>query len=69
MERILLKTIKFDLQVEHPYSFLLKYAKYFKGKQCFLGELRFSGGTLDYDSLHLHQRFSYPCLKLSFMNV
>ncbi|KAH9489511.1 hypothetical protein Btru_046928 [Bulinus truncatus] len=30
MERILLKTIKFDLQVEHPYSNMLKFAKYFK---------------------------------------
>lgn len=32
LERILLQTIKFDLQVEHPYSFLLKYAKCLKGK-------------------------------------
>lgn len=32
LERILLQTIKFDLQVEHPYSFLLKYAKSLKGK-------------------------------------
>lgn len=30
LERILLQTIKFDLQVEHPYQFLLKYAKCFK---------------------------------------
>ncbi|CAL1536961.1 unnamed protein product [Lymnaea stagnalis] len=30
MERILLKTIKFDLQVEHPYSCMLKFAKHFK---------------------------------------
>lgn len=33
LERILLQTIKFDLQVEHPYSFLLKYAKCIKGDQ------------------------------------
>lgn len=26
-ERILLQTIKFDLRVEHPYSYLLKFAK------------------------------------------
>ena len=26
-ERILLQTIKFDLQVDHPYGYLLKYAK------------------------------------------
>lgn len=31
LERILLQTIKFDLQVEHPYQFLLKYAKCLKG--------------------------------------
>uniref|UniRef100_A0A0B7B060 Cyclin-like domain-containing protein n=3 Tax=Arion vulgaris TaxID=1028688 RepID=A0A0B7B060_9EUPU len=31
MERILLKTIKFDLQVEHPYGCMLKFAKNFKG--------------------------------------
>lgn len=33
MERILLQTIKFDLQVDHPYGFLLKYAKCLKGNQ------------------------------------
>ncbi|KAM3188116.1 hypothetical protein ACTXT7_000885 [Hymenolepis weldensis] len=32
-ERVLLKTIKFDLQVTHPYGFLLQYAKRFKGPQ------------------------------------
>ena len=32
MERVLLKTIKFDLQIEHPYGILIKYLKYFKGK-------------------------------------
>ena len=31
LERILLQTIKFDLQVEHLYQFLLKYAKQIKG--------------------------------------
>lgn len=30
MERILLKTIKFDLQVDHPYRFLIEYAKSLK---------------------------------------
>jgi transcription initiation factor TFIIIB Brf1 subunit/transcription initiation factor TFIIB len=30
MERILLKTIKFDLQVDHPYRFLIEYAKCLK---------------------------------------
>jgi cyclin K len=32
-ERILLQTIKFDLQLDHPYSYLLKYAKTLKGDQ------------------------------------
>ncbi len=32
MERILLQTIKFDLMVEHPYSYLLKFAKMLKCK-------------------------------------
>ncbi|XP_065201741.1 cyclin-K isoform X2 [Planococcus citri] len=31
LERILLQSIKFDLQVDHPYAFLLKYAKSLKG--------------------------------------
>ena len=31
LERILLQTIKFDLQVEHPYALLLKSAKGVKG--------------------------------------
>lgn len=30
-ERILLQTIKFDLQIQHPYSYLLKFAKSLKG--------------------------------------
>ena len=32
-ERILLQTIKFDLQVQHPYSYLLKFAKSLKGER------------------------------------
>ncbi|KAL4238977.1 hypothetical protein ACF0H5_003681 [Mactra antiquata] len=31
LERILLQTIKFDLQTEHPYAYLLKFAKLVKG--------------------------------------
>lgn len=31
MERILLQTINFDLQVDHPYKHLLKYAKSLRG--------------------------------------
>lgn len=33
LERILLQTIKFDLQVEHPYMFLLRYVKQLKGNK------------------------------------
>lgn len=33
MERIILQTIRFDLQVEHPYKFLINYAKRFKGNK------------------------------------
>lgn len=36
LERILLQTIKFDLQVDHPYQFLLKYAKCLKGMFWFI---------------------------------
>ena len=34
-ERVLLQTIKFDLQVEHPYPSLLKFGKALKGSVCF----------------------------------
>lgn len=30
LERVLLQTIRFDLHVEHPYAYLLQYAKPFK---------------------------------------
>ncbi|KAJ6648700.1 Cyclin-K [Pseudolycoriella hygida] len=33
LERILLQTIKFDLQVEHPHNFLMKYVKCLKGER------------------------------------
>lgn len=32
-EKILLQTVKFDLQVDHPYNHLLKYAKTLQGNQ------------------------------------
>lgn len=31
LERVLLQTIRFDLQVDHPYKYLLRYAKCLKG--------------------------------------
>lgn len=39
LERILLQTIKFDLQVEHPYNFLVKYAKCLKGDKAKLQKM------------------------------
>ncbi len=30
IERVLLQTIKFDVHVQHPYTYLLQYAKIFK---------------------------------------
>lgn len=39
LERILLQTIKFDLQVDHPYGFLVKYAKSLKGDNAKLQKL------------------------------
>lgn len=41
LERILLQTIKFDLQVDHPYQFLLKYAKCLKGKLYLISKFSF----------------------------
>ena len=49
-ERILLQTIKFDLQVDHPYGHLLKYAKSLKGNQDVIKSLVQSAWTLINDS-------------------
>lgn len=51
LERILLQTIKFDLQVEHPYSFLLKYAKCLKGDKTKLHKMVQMAWTFVNDSL------------------
>uniref|UniRef100_A0A1B6KZM9 Cyclin-K n=1 Tax=Graphocephala atropunctata TaxID=36148 RepID=A0A1B6KZM9_9HEMI len=51
LERILLQTIKFDLQVEHPYSFLLKYAKSLKGDKQKLHKMVQMAWTFVNDSL------------------
>jgi hypothetical protein len=32
-EKILLKTVRFDLQVDHPYAYLIRYVKSLKGDQ------------------------------------
>ncbi|CAL7949904.1 unnamed protein product [Xylocopa violacea] len=51
LEKILLQTIKFDLQVEHPYSYLLKYAKCLKGNKHKLHIMVQAAWTLINDSL------------------
>lgn len=51
LERILLQTIKFDLQVEHPYSYLLRYAKCLKGDKVKLQKMVQMAWTFVNDSL------------------
>ncbi|XP_017783766.1 PREDICTED: cyclin-K [Nicrophorus vespilloides] len=51
LERILLQTIKFDLQVEHPYYYLLKYAKCLKGDKTKLQKMVQMAWTFVNDSL------------------
>uniref|UniRef100_T1IQM6 Cyclin-K n=1 Tax=Strigamia maritima TaxID=126957 RepID=T1IQM6_STRMM len=51
LEKILLQTIKFDLQVEHPYNFLLKYAKRLKGDKQKLHKMVQMAWTFVNDSL------------------
>ncbi|XP_033125866.1 cyclin-K-like isoform X2 [Anneissia japonica] len=50
-ERILLQTLKFDLQIEHPYSYLLKHAKSFKGEKDKIQKLVQMAWTFVNDSL------------------
>ncbi|XP_035219545.1 cyclin-K-like isoform X1 [Stegodyphus dumicola] len=51
LERILLQTIKFDLQVDHPYGHLLKYAKCLKGDKGKLQHMVQMAWTFINDSL------------------
>ncbi|KAM6965277.1 cyclin-K [Aplochiton taeniatus] len=51
LERILLQTIKFDLQVEHPYMFLLRYVKQLKGDKAKVQKLLQMAWTFVNDSL------------------
>ncbi|XP_023309991.1 cyclin-K-like [Anoplophora glabripennis] len=51
LERILLQTIKFDLQVEHPYQYLLKYAKCLKGDNVKLQKMVQMAWTFVNDSI------------------
>lgn len=50
-ERILLQTIKFDLQVEHPYKYLLQYAKALKADKAKVENLVQMAWTFINDSL------------------
>ncbi|RWS26457.1 cyclin k-like protein [Leptotrombidium deliense] len=51
LERILLQTINFDLQVDHPYVHLLKYAKALKGDKDKLNNMVQMAWTFINDSL------------------
>lgn len=51
LERILLQTINFDLQVDHPYSYLIKYAKSIKGDKDKLQKVVQMAWTFINDSL------------------
>lgn len=51
LERILLQTIKFDLQVDHPYHFLLRYAKSLRGDQAKLQKVAQMAWNFVNDSL------------------
>lgn len=51
MERILLQTIKFDLQVEHPYGFMLNFAKQIKGDKDKIQKMAQMSWTFINDSL------------------
>ncbi|XP_071962588.1 uncharacterized protein [Antedon mediterranea] len=50
-ERILLQSLKFDLQIDHPYSYLLKHAKTFKGEKDKIQKLVQMAWTFVNDSL------------------
>ena len=45
-ERVLLQTIKFDLQISHPYQFLIKYGKLLKGDKSRINDLIQAAWTL-----------------------
>lgn len=50
-ERVLLQTIKFDLQIEHPYPSLLKFGKALKGDRAKINKLVQMAWTFSNDSL------------------
>ena len=51
-EKILLQTINFDLEIEHPYKYLLKYAKYLKGDKVKLQSMIQMAWNFMNDRLH-----------------
>ncbi|XP_034944367.1 cyclin-K-like [Chelonus insularis] len=51
LEKVLLQTIKFDLEVEHPYSYLLEYVKSLKGDKLTLEKMVQMAWTFINDSL------------------
>jgi len=51
LERVLLQTIKFDLQVEHPYDSIIRFAKSLKGDQQKLQKMVQMSWTFVNDSL------------------
>ncbi len=51
IERVLLQTIKFDLQVEHPYASIIKFARSLKGDQAKLQKMVQMSWTFVNDSL------------------
>ncbi|KAL3095934.1 hypothetical protein niasHS_005693 [Heterodera schachtii] len=51
MERVLLQTIRFDLHVEHPYTFLVQYAKGFRMDKEYMSKIVTNAWTFVNDSL------------------
>ncbi|KAI3420284.1 hypothetical protein GPALN_003598 [Globodera pallida] len=50
-ERILLQTLRFDLHVEHPYTFLIQYAKGFRFDKDYMSKIVTDAWTFLNDSL------------------
>lgn len=59
MERIVLQTIRFDLQVDHPYKFLINYAKGFKGSKDKINGVLQMAWTFTNDRYGLYPRLNF----------
>ncbi|XP_065919057.1 cyclin-K-like isoform X1 [Dysidea avara] len=68
-ERILLQTMKFDLQVEHPYSYILKFGKQLKGDKMKLQKIVQMAWTFVNDSLGttLCLQWESPAIAIAFL--